>query len=207
MTDSAPLVYLIDDDAAVRDAITDLLASVGLNALAFASTGDFLARWQDAPEHSAACLLLDIRMPGQSGLEFQKQLRAMKFDLPVIFITAHGDVPMSVQAMKAGAVDFLGKPFREQELLDAIWHALERNRRQRRQLAERQQLQQRWQSLNEGEQAVALGVVRGRLNKQIAADLGVSEITIKVRRANALRKLQLRTVADLVRALERLDIR
>jgi len=160
MTESAPLVYLIDDDAAVRDAITDLLASVGLNARSFASTRDFLARWRDVPERTAACLLLDIRMPGQSGLEFQKQMRALGIDLPVIFITAHGDVPMSVQAMKAGAVDFLSKPFRDQELLDAIWHALERNRRQRRQLDEQQQLQQRWQSLNEGEQAVALGVVQ-----------------------------------------------
>jgi len=196
------MVYLIDDDASVRSAIADLLASVGLASLTFASTHDFLVYWQSSPLQDAACLVLDIRMPEQSGLEFQKQMQVLGIRLPVIFMTAHGDVPMSVQAMKAGAIEFLTKPFREQDLLDAIQHALALNRRQRASAARAQQLRERWQSLSAGEQAVARGVVRGQLNKQIAFDLGVSEITVKVRRAQVLRKMQVRTLADLVRALE-----
>jgi len=203
------LVYLIDDDASVRAALADLLASVGLNAQAFASTREFLEHWQQSPPQpfappQAACMVLDIRMPEQSGLEFQRQMQALNIHLPVIFITAHGDVPMSVQAMKAGAIEFLTKPFREQELLDAIQHGLELNRQHRARAAQTQQLRERWQSLTEGEKAVALGVINGQLNKQIAFDLGVSEITVKVRRANSLRKMQVRNTVDLVRAMERL---
>jgi len=203
------LVYLIDDDASVRAALADLLASVGLDARTFASTREFLAHWQQSPPQpfappQAACMVLDIRMPEQSGLEFQRQMQALDIHLPVIFITAHGDVPMSVQAMKAGAIEFLTKPFREQELLDAIQHGLELNRQHRARAAQTQQLRERWQSLTEGEKAVALGVINGQLNKQIAFDLGVSEITVKVRRANSLRKMQVRNTVDLVRVMERL---
>ena len=201
------LVYIVDDDASVRAAIEDLLASVGLCVRAFGATREFLDHWQRQPPAGPACLVLDIRMPGQSGMDFRRQMLEMGLKLPTIFITGHGDIPMSVEAMKTGAIEFLTKPFRDQDLLDAIQQGIALDRQRRALDASEQALRACWQSLSPGEQEVVVGVVRGLLNKQIAADLGVSEITVKVRRSQAMRKMQVRTLADLVRALERLDIR
>ncbi|MBL8356406.1 MAG: response regulator transcription factor [Delftia acidovorans] len=201
------LVYIVDDDASVRAAIEDLLASVGLCVRAFGATREFLDHWQRQPPAGPACLVLDIRMPGQSGMDFRRQMLEMGLKLPTIFITGHGDIPMSVEAMKTGAIEFLTKPFRDQDLLDAIQQGIALDRQRRALDAGEQALRACWQSLSPGEQDVVVGVVRGLLNKQIAADLGVSEITVKVRRGQAMRKMQVRTLADLVRALERLDIR
>lgn len=200
-------VYVVDDDASVRAAVEDLLASVGLCVAAFGATRDFLAHLERQPPAGPACLVLDIRMPGQSGMEFRRQMLELGLRLPTIFITGHGDIPMSVQAMKTGAIEFLTKPFRDQDLLDAIQQGIALDRERRASEADLQVLRARWDSLSRGEQAVVIGVVRGLLNKQIAGELEVSEITVKVRRAQALRKMQARTLADLVRALERLDIR
>ena len=199
------LVYIVDDDASVRAAIEDLLASVGLcvRLRRHARVSGPLAA---AAARGPACLVLDIRMPGQSGMDFRRQMLEMGLKLPTIFITGHGDIPMSVEAMKTGAIEFLTKPFRDQDLLDAIQQGIALDR-QRRALDAGEQARACWQSLSPGEQEVVVGVVRGLLNKQIAADLGVSEITVKVRRGQAMRKMQVRTLADLVRALERLDIR
>lgn len=201
------LVYIVDDDPSVRAAIEDLLASVGLCVRAFGATREFLDHWQRQPPQGPACLVLDIRMPGQSGMDFRRQMLELGLKLPTIFITGHGDIPMSVEAMKTGAIEFLTKPFRDQDLLDAIQQGIALDRQRRALDAGQQALHACWQSLSPGEQEVVVGVVRGLLNKQIAADLGVSEITVKVRRSQAMRKMQVRTLADLVRALERLDIR
>lgn len=200
-------VYVVDDDASVRAAVEDLLASVGLCVAAFGATRDFLAHLEQQPPAGPACLVLDIRMPGQSGMEFRRQMLELGLRLPTIFITGHGDVPMSVQAMKTGAIEFLTKPFRDQDLLDAIQQGIALDRERRAGEAALQALRTRWDALSRGEQAVVTGVVRGLLNKQIAAELDVSEITVKVRRAQALRKMEVRTLADLVRAMERLGIR
>ncbi|MGS1079304.1 response regulator transcription factor [Pseudoxanthomonas beigongshangi] len=198
----APLVHLIDDDRSVRAALEDLLASVGLRVRAFGSVSEFLgAPREDVP----GCLILDVRMPGQSGMDFHRQMGELDIHLPVIFITGHGDIAMGVEAMKNGAVEFLTKPFRDQDLLDAIQQGIERDRQRRREEGAIDELRQRWASLNAGERAVVQGVVRGRLNKQIAADLGVSEITVKVRRAQVMRKMQARTLVDLVRMYDRLQ--
>ena len=200
-------VYVIDDDASVRAAIEDLLLSVGLVVSAFGATRDFLAHLEQSPPQGPACLVLDIRMPGQSGMEFRRQMLEQGLRFPTIFITGHGDIPMSVEAMKTGAIEFLTKPFRDQHLLDAIQQGIALDRQRRAQDAQLQELRQRWESLSGGEQAVVTGVVRGLLNKQIAAELEVSEITVKVRRAQAMRKMQAGSLAELVRVLERLDIR
>ena len=202
---SRATVFVVDDDASVRASVQDLLESVGLHVYGFATTADFVLHLQTQPPVGPACLVLDIRMPGQSGLDFQKSMAQLGVHLPVIFVTGHGDVPMSVQAMKHGALEFLMKPFREQDLLDAIQKAINIDQAHRVQVSEHQALQSQWQQLTPGEQAVVRGVVAGQLNKQIAADLGVSEVTVKVRRGQAMRKLQLRSVADLVRWLDRLD--
>jgi len=200
-TSPAPVVHVVDDDASIRAALSDLLASVGLAARSFASVPDFLAApLPDAP----GCLVLDVRMPGQSGLEFQRQMHALGIHLPVIFITGHGDIAMGVTAMKQGAIEFLTKPFRDQELLDAIWRGIELDREQRAQAAAVLDLQARWASLTAGEQQVARLVVQGLLNKQIAAELNLSEITIKVRRGQVMRKMQVRSLAELVRVMEKL---
>ncbi|OBU47853.1 response regulator transcription factor [Stenotrophomonas maltophilia] len=198
----APIVYVIDDDPSVRAALEDLLASMGLQVRGFASTQAFLEQpLLDAP----ACLVLDVRMPGQSGLEFHRGMRTSSTrHLPVVFITGHGDIAMGVNAIKDGAIEFLTKPFRDQELLDAIHKGIGIDRQRRREGEELGALQQRWESLSAGERDVVDGVVRGRLNKQIAADLGVSEITVKVRRAQVMRKMGARTLVDLVRLYDRL---
>jgi len=198
----APLVHLVDDDASVRAALEDLMASVGLAARVFASVAEFLAEpLPDAP----GCLVLDVRMPGQSGMEFQRQMHALGIHLPVIFITGHGDIAMGVAAMKQGAIEFLTKPFRDQELLDAIWNGIALDRKRRAEAAALADLRARWDALNPGEQSVARGVVQGLLNKQIAAELDLSEITIKVRRSHVMRKMQAKSLAELVRMMDALQ--
>ncbi|WP_406236190.1 response regulator transcription factor [Isoptericola jiangsuensis] len=198
----APIVYVVDDDASVRAALEDLLASMGLQVRAFASTQAFL----DHPRDDApACLVLDVRMPGQSGLDFHRSMADLGLQLPVVFITGHGDIAMGVNAIKAGAIEFLTKPFRDQELLDAIHKGIALDRERRREGEALGELQARWHTLSMGEREVVDGVVRGRLNKQIAADLGVSEITVKVRRAQVMRKMEARTLVDLVRMYDRLQ--
>ena len=200
-------VYVIDDDASVRAAIEDLLLSVGLAVSAFGATRDFLAHLQRNPPEGPACLVLDIRMPGQSGMEFRRQMLEQGLRFPTIFITGHGDIPMSVEAMKTGAIEFLTKPFRDQDLLDAIQQGILLDRQRRAQEGQLLALHSRWSSLSGGEQSVLIGVVRGLLNKQIAAELDVSEITIKVRRSQAMRKMEAGSVAELVRMMEKLSIR
>lgn len=200
----SPVVYVVDDDSSVRAALEDLLASVNLESRTFPSTQEFLRHTlADAP----GCLVLDIRMPGQSGLDFHRQMASHNIHLPVIFITGHGDIPMSVGAMKAGAIEFLTKPFRDQDLLDAIQQGLEIDRKRRRDEAVLTDLQARYDSLNAGEREVMKLVITGLLNKQIAGTLGVSEITVKVRRGQVMRKMNANSLADLVRIAERLGLR
>ena len=201
-TEPDAVVYVVDDDASVRAALEDLLASMGLQVRSFASTQAFLdAARDDAP----ACLVLDVRMPGQSGLDFHRQMAAHGLHLPVVFITGHGDIAMGVNAIKDGALEFLTKPFRDQQLLDAIQKGIAQDRQRRSEHSEAAALQARWATLSAGEREVAQGVVAGRLNKQIAADLGVSEITVKVRRGQLMRKLGARTLVDLVRLYDRVQ--
>ncbi|MBX8483332.1 response regulator transcription factor [Pseudomonas cichorii] len=200
--DEEPIIYVVDDDQSVRSSLEDLLASVGLRAMLFGSTREFL----DSPRPDApGCLILDVRMPGMSGLDFQSEMAKWGIGLPVIFITGHGDIPMSVRAMKAGALEFLTKPFREQDLLDAIQQGLVRDRARRQVRAVETELQRRHASLNAGEQQVMELVVSGLLNKQIADRLNVSEITVKVRRGSVMRKMQADSLADLVKFAERLQ--
>lgn len=199
----AAMVYVVDDDNSVRAALEDLLASVGLQVRAFASTAELLAQpLADAP----ACLVLDVRMPGQSGMEFQRQMQSLGLHLPVVFITGHGDIPMGVKAIKSGAIDFLAKPFRDQDLLDAIHQGIEKDRARRLQETAEAEIRGRWHSLSDGERAVVQLVVQGQLNKQVAHQLQLSEVTVKVRRGNAMRKLQLTSLADLVRLTEKLGV-
>ena len=202
-SEPAAIVYVIDDDPSVRAALDDLLASMGLRVRVFASTQAFLEHpLEDAP----ACLVLDVRMPGQSGLEFQRGMASHGLRLPVVFITGHGDIAMGVNAIKDGAIEFLAKPFRDQELLDAIHRGIALDRSRRREGDVLDELLARWNTLSAGERDVVGGVVRGRLNKQIAGDLGVSEITVKVRRAQVMRKMGARTLVDLVRIYDRLGV-
>jgi FixJ family two-component response regulator len=202
-TSIAPVVYVIDDDPSVRAALEDLLASVGLKVQSFGSTQEFLG--SDAVSSAApGCLVLDVRMPGQSGLEFQRQVRALGISLPVIFITGHGDIAMSVRAMKDGAIEFLTKPFRDQDLLDAIQQGLEEDRARRREQAVAAELRERWLSLTAAEREVMDLVVSGLLNKQVAARLNVSEITVKVRRRHVMHKMRASSLADLVRIADRI---
>ena len=204
MTDQTQptLVHLVDDDASVRAAVEDLLASVGLDTRSYASAADFLER---ARLEAPGCLVLDVRMPGMNGLDLQQELQRRGLVLPIIFITGHGDIPMSVRAMKQGALEFLTKPFRDQDLLDAIDQALRKAQEAHAQRRQLQDLQSRLDTLNGGERAVLARVVTGLLNKQIAAQLGVSEITVKVRRAALMRKLQAGSLAELVKMVERLE--
>lgn len=197
----AAVVFVIDDDPSVRSSLKFLIGTVGLQVESFDSANAFLRKkLPDAP----TCLVLDVRLPGLSGLDFQGELAARNIRIPIIFITGHGDIPMSVRAMKAGAIEFLTKPFREQDLLDAIRVALERDRVRREREGEMTELRGRFASLTQREQEVITMVVSGMLNKQIAGRLGTAENTVKVQRSRAMEKLKVESVADLVRMLERL---
>ncbi|MDK4701094.1 MULTISPECIES: response regulator transcription factor [unclassified Rhizobium] len=196
-------VYVIDDDPSVRDGLDSLLRSVGYDTRGFASPRDFLA--SPRPE-GPACIVLDVRMPDASGLDFQDELARTGYAIPIIFLTGHGDVPMSVRAMKAGAVEFLLKPFREQDLLDAIRQALEIDRARLRKQAAEVDLQERFSTLTSREREVMALVARGLLNKQIAAEIGLSEITVKVHRGQAMRKMRADSVADLIRMADNLGL-
>ena len=204
MSNVSPVVFVVDDDPSVRRAIKRLVESVGLHVELFASPQELLQRWRrDVP----GCLVLDIRLPGKSGLDFQRELAEANISIPIIFITAHGDIPMTVRAMKSGAVEFLTKPFRDQDLLDAIQLALERDSARCKQESELATLRERYESLTPREQEILPLVVSGLLNKQIAANLGTSEATVKVHRSQLMRKMGADSLADLVRMAEKLGIR
>jgi FixJ family two-component response regulator len=201
MSRDQSLVFIIDDDPSVRASIESLLRSVGHTVKSFASTREFMLDERfDAP----GCLVLDIRLPGRSGLEFQRELAESDIRLPIVFITGHGDVPMSVTAMKAGAVEFLTKPFRDQDLLDSVHRGLELDQDRRAEAASLAKLRQRFDSLTPREREVMAFVAAGALNKQIAAELDLSEITVKVHRGQVMRKMEAKTLPDLVRFADRL---
>jgi FixJ family two-component response regulator len=203
MSEEQPVVFVIDDDPSVRDALAGLLRSVGLEVLSFGSTQEFLqSKRPDAP----GCLVLDVRLPGRSGLDFQRELAESGIQVPIVFITGHGDIPMSVRAIKAGAIEFLTKPFHDQELLDAIQLGIERDRARRRDGLAVADLRERLDSLTPREREIMALVVTGRMNKQIAADLEVSEITVKVHRGQVMRKMRARSLAELVRMADRLEV-
>jgi RNA polymerase sigma factor (sigma-70 family) len=198
------VVCVIDDDSDIRDGLSGLLRSVGLEVAVFASAAEFLDR---RPVVAAACLIVDIRLPGLSGLDFQAELTRRNWHLPIIFITGHGDIPMSVKAMKAGAIEFLTKPFREQDVLDAVRVAVDHDSERRRDEFRLSDLRSRLDTLSPREREVVALVTLGRMNKQVAAEIGISEITVKVHRHNAMKKLGARSLAELVRIADLLEIR
>lgn len=201
VNDGKPIVFVIDDDPSLRAALDSLIRSVRLNARSFGTTEEFLqARRPDAP----GCIVLDVRLPGLSGLDFQRQMTKSHIYLPVIFITGHGDVPMSVRAFKAGAIEFLTKPFRDQDLLDAIHLGIDRDRSRRQTEAVVAELRGRFGLLTAREREIMLRVVSGRPNKQVAAELKLSEFTVKVHRGHVMRKMKAKTLADLVRMADKL---
>ncbi|BCP52342.1 DNA-binding response regulator [Kaistia sp. 32K] len=198
-----PVVYIIDDDRSMRVSLEDLFASVALQAVAFSSVREFL---DHARTTGPACLVLDVRMPEQSGTDFHLQMESLDIRIPVVFITGHGDIAMGVKAIKDGAVDFLTKPFRDHDLLDAVQIAIARDQQRLDQARISSELQRRWENLNAGERDVLNRVVRGLLNKQIASELGVKEVTVKVRRARVMQKMQAGSLAELVRMADQLKL-
>jgi FixJ family two-component response regulator len=203
MPDANATVLVVDDDPDLRASVGRLLRSLGINTQLFASIPDFL---ESNPPDGPACLILDVRLPGQSGLDLQRELAAAKRELPIIFITGHGDIPMTVQAMKGGAIEFLTKPFRDQELLDAIHLGLSRDRASRDSKKALAALKERFASLSPRERDIMLQVMRGRLSKQIAGDMGIAEATVKVHRSRAMRKMKVRSLPELGRMADKLKL-
>jgi FixJ family two-component response regulator len=202
-SESNPIVFVVDDEAYVREGLSDLLSSIGLRSAAFGSTAEFLL---SKPPNEVSCLILDVRLPGLGGLDFQTELAAANIGIPIIFITGHGDIPMTVRALKAGAIEFLTKPFRDQDILDAVRIAIDHDRARRDSARATHDLRFRFEALSPREHETIALVTAGLMNKQVAAEMGVSEVTVKVHRHNIMRKLGAKSLADLVRMADALGI-